>query len=187
VRKYRESFVEAQSCGWRHQQPIDHRGFTLLEMLVAIAIVGTVIAMAISPSQPILVDKSRFMGDEAQLRGVLQQARNIARNRQECVQLNITGNVLSVTGYSNLNTPCPAVGSPSYSAENQDPASVSTSVFNPAVTLTPFSNGGAVINPLIFNTQGGTDSGNFVTMTISRSIYTSTYKVMPLIGQIENY
>ena len=145
------------------------RGFTAVELLIAVAVAGALAALSVS--SPSTIQTAKVQSYRIQLRDILQQARNLARARQECVTVQVNPQSVIVQSFK-MAPPCAAP----FASQDQ----VLTSAFDPAVTLVPFDAG----NPLIFNTQGGLDYANPTQMSLKALGQASSYTILPLIGQI---
>lgn len=159
------------------------KGFSLIELVVVVGLAGVLIMMSSAPSF-LMSGKSTFESANVELRDALQQARNFARTKQQCVVVQINPTSLVVTGYTtySLTPPCNS------GLANPDPNSSFTSTFSNGVTLTNFigqTAGNPVINPMAFNPQGGTDYGYNLAMTTNLGTLSTTFTVLPLLGQIE--
>jgi prepilin-type N-terminal cleavage/methylation domain-containing protein len=147
-----------------------HKGFSLMELMVALALIGIAIAMA-APSNNPMSQRVKLQTYKVQLRDALQQARNLARTRQECVTVDIQTQQITIKTYK-MPAPCSAP------FINLDTTVVQS--FDSAVSLQPFT----VANPFVFNDHGGTDYNGVSQMQLQAYGQTSTFSVYSLTGQV---
>jgi prepilin-type N-terminal cleavage/methylation domain-containing protein len=163
----------------KKENMVSASGFSLLEVLLALAVGGILLFMATSPSL-MMTNKSKFENNATILQDTLQQARNMARNNNQCVEVvvNVLTRQVIVTPYSNLPCVLPFGGPIA--------ANILTTPFDNTVTLTNFT----PLFPLDLNTNGGIVipgglPAAVTTMTLSEFGYTKTFSILPTLGQIE--
>jgi prepilin-type N-terminal cleavage/methylation domain-containing protein len=78
------------------------RGFTLIEFMTVVAIIGVVAAMAI-PNVNQRIQVEREAAALAEVRGALTSFRNLARTKVVCVQVAVVGNTLTAAPYIQCN------------------------------------------------------------------------------------
>lgn len=145
-------------------------GFSLIEIMVVVAIVGLTVAITF-PTSNHVNGESLYLQNKIQLRDILQQARNLARTKQECVTVDIQPQAVTVTSFA---MPAPCI--PPFS--NQDVQIVKN--FDASVTLAPFF----ASAPLIFNPRGGTDYNAVSQMQMQAYGKAVNFSIYSLTGQI---
>lgn len=148
------------------------RGFTLIEMMVVIAIAAILAVMGIA-SLGVNTDKSRFMAERVKMQDLLLRARSMARNRAECISVQVNGLNVEIKAHPTVAGACtPPLAPPVFTAP--------VVTFIEDVVIDDLSTG----NPLIFNSRGGTDYTNPTTTVLHYKAFQSTFTIYPAIGQV---
>lgn len=138
------------------------KGFTLLELLATIAILGIVLAMGI-PSLATMLEKRRTVAAVERIYSELQLARSTAVARSETVFMNIVPGVDWAVGVSNDALCDPSDNNPVCSlpdVNNNNPVThLFTSVDNDNVSLA------STANQITFLSQRGTASPTTIVVT----------------------
>lgn len=89
----------------RTERPAYERGFTLIEMLVVLAILGVAMMLAI-PYLSAQIQRSKLLGAASQVTGLMRLARLDAIKNSRCAMVGITLSTRKVNAYSDRNTNC---------------------------------------------------------------------------------
>jgi prepilin-type N-terminal cleavage/methylation domain-containing protein len=149
------------------------RGFTLIEMMIVVAIVGITATIAV-PNIIGTVRAREAEGQMLEVQHILLRARNRARNAV-CV--------MHVTVATNSITVGPDPSDPSADCLALDTLQYDVGEY---VTLTDFTVNGATTDPLVLNAQGGTDY-DYRARMIATNTYdgaTRNLELWPAIGSV---
>jgi prepilin-type N-terminal cleavage/methylation domain-containing protein len=145
---------------------MDNRGYSLLEMMVALAVIGisgAIVTQNVGKSSALA--KAQFEAEK--VRDALTRARNLARFRLKCVTVDVQPDHIDITPYD----VCLPLGG----------AGPTETIPFEGLALTAFDTG----NPLTFNTMGGTVAPSVSTMTaVIPGGKTYEFIVMPAIGTL---
>ena len=112
---------------WTMRRAATQRGFTLLELMITVAVLGVVLVIGV-PSMRNLAEKRRTIAAAEQIYSELQFARSAAVARSDQVYANFVGGTTWAFGISD-NAACdPTDNSPACTLDDQDGANAVTHV-----------------------------------------------------------
>jgi prepilin-type N-terminal cleavage/methylation domain-containing protein len=152
-------------------RPVGLRGFTLLELMVVVAIVGVLAALTL-PGISEMTRERRAAGEFAKLRNALVQSRNLARSLRRCVEVEVVADSAEMTAYPMSS--CADDGT-------RIDARKKTFSFESYVSLFAFSTDTGILR---FHDLGGTLEAEPVTIAMTSGNRTKTYAILPGIGAI---
>ena len=144
------------------------KGITLLELLVAMSVLSILAAVGLTTT--LNSDTMKAPLESERVKDTRIMARNIARNRIKCVEVQVNAHSIELTPYDSCS-PLPA-----------GPGVTGVVEFETFITLAPFDLG----NPLLFNAQGGIQgaAGPATMIVTSSSGRVFKYTIMPAIGTV---
>jgi prepilin-type N-terminal cleavage/methylation domain-containing protein len=154
------------------------RGFTLLELGVALAIVGLMISLAVAVGSD-TVALGRVHEDIERIRGQLIDARNHARRYAVCVEVRRTdAQTLRTSVYTDAGAGCTAA------AHATGPLRAITTLRS-AAALSQFDVAGVLRDAIVFRPDGSVMLANPATIRLVTATSSTTLAVWPAAGIVK--
>ena len=164
------------------QPPSTPRGFTLIEMMVTIAIAGVLAALA-TAGYAKAIDQEKVKTEAVAVRSALLEARNTARTTLNCVRVDVAAQSITITQIlSCTGLDIDGLGTPAGTD-----AATTTYTFAPKITLQPLSGAATGSTFFFFNPKGGLPYETPVILDVkstaeNRVIY--RYRISPGVGDV---
>ena len=131
--------------------------------MVVVALIGILSALAV-PSFQQQIEAKRVQAALVQVESLLSEARDLARRRQQCVDVRIAGRVISIQAWATCTGLDPdGLGTPTLSGPV---AAFGRSLKVPALVQLGAFGGGNAAGALVFNPRGGTVHSTPTTLQI---------------------
>ena len=151
------------------------RAFTLIELMMVVAMIGVLSALAV-PSFLTQIQEQKVRAAALTVESFLSEARELARRRHQCVDVSISGQVLSYQAWQDctgldidgLGSPTLVTAQPAFSRSLKVPALVQLGSFSTGDGKLVFNQiGGAVYSsPTTFEVRNAETSAPVARLTI---------------------